>query len=285
MKVRNGKAMAIASVAAILASVAAMPTSAAELNKYTAAYETLTSSITTDDGNVIPAGSVAVTLSIGGNTGFDSNTVTLGISDGYTVLTDSTGKPIVQKEALLTDSLASAAVSADGSTVCVASAAGSTCEENGELFTVYATVDADNPNAGFVTVNSVEAECIDEITFTNQSADAEPLTIIRNSKIYYYGGDANNDNKVNSIDAALIRNVLSKTPTGELYVPTIKADDSYLDYFETVVFAEQPDADGNNYINDDDASVILEYAACAGVGLAYTGSGSQTVGVLIEGTY
>lgn len=73
MKKFNKRAMSIASVAAILASIVAMPVSAAGINAYSVSYETLTTAITTEDGSTVPAGAVAVTMSIENNTGFNAN--------------------------------------------------------------------------------------------------------------------------------------------------------------------------------------------------------------------
>lgn len=82
---------------------------------------------------------------------------------------------------------------------------------------------------------------------------------------------------VNAVDAAVIRGVLADVPGAELSVESIA--ETYDDYFP-VCHSAQPDANGNGWINDADAVVILDYAAKVGSGGKYTGPGAGIVGEL-----
>ena len=61
----------------MLSAMTVLPTSAVQTTEYTVSYDTLTQAIQTEDGSTVPAGSVAVTVSVSGNIGFDANTSTL----------------------------------------------------------------------------------------------------------------------------------------------------------------------------------------------------------------
>lgn len=264
-----------------------MPVSAAGINAYSVSYETLTSAITTDDGSTVPAGAVAVTMSIDNNAGFDSNTMTLEIDDGYTVLTDASGNPIVQKGTALSNGSVASAISTDGDTVCVAAAMNAFCDEDGAMFTVYATT-ADEETTGFVTVTAT-----DEVTISaDENYGIALCSEMRQDDdgkwyMYYYGGDCNNDNEVDATDAAFLRQVLTENgyPEGTTGFSRalLEPNKMFLTFFSSVVSFDQPNADGNDYINWDDSTVILGYAAAAGVKVEYTGDGAGIVGEIHRG--
>ena len=92
-----------------------------------------------------------------------------------------------------------------------------------------------------------------------------------------YLGDANNDNVVNSIDAAAIYQALSSAGVSALSVNP--PSPGFFTYFPNVDGAKQPDANNDNYITEDDALEVLRYAAAVGVNGTYTGSAGQLVEV------
>lgn len=194
MKKLNKRAISIASVTAILASIAAMPVSAENLNSYSVSYETLTAAITMDDGNSVPAGAIAVTMSIDGNSGFNSNTFALEVIEGYEVVTTSEGTPFVQKGSVLSDAMAVGAVNENK--ICVATASGTEINCDGDLFTVYLV----SENA------SVQIDDLASIVPPEQPVSTASTWAIART----YVGDLNKDSLINATDAAEILGAISR---------------------------------------------------------------------------
>ena len=279
----------LASVAAMLASLAATPVSAAHINAYSVSYETLTEAIETANGETIPAGTIAVTMSVNGNTGFNANTLTLHVKDGYTVVTDQQGEPVVEKGSILEDAMIGKAV--NGNAVGVTMALAESTTENGDLFTVYFTANA-NASADVKFVQLEQPEIAVESVASLKDGGIGTNSVIVGSALYFYGGDCNNDNIINAVDASLILQAMKKTDYKDLNINTTNF---IANYFPSVVKENQPDANGDGYIthrdkdNDEyiseqesDSQTILTYAAYQGVGATYTGYGYKTVGQKIR---
>ncbi|MBR4101850.1 MAG: hypothetical protein IKK51_08260 [Oscillospiraceae bacterium] len=267
MRKFNKKVMSLASIAAILASFAAMPASAEERNVYSVSYETLTTAITTEDGSTVPAGTVAVTMSINNNSGFNANTLTLDIDEGYSVITNNDGKPILDKGAVLANSLTSASVSNDEETLCVVSASATTSYADGELFTVYFF--AENTTTDFVSIDDTEAEIA--------------LGIIPLANDYvmdsYFVGDTNGEDwivtstgrhaPVDAVDAANI--MVACCNYGRPFDIFNETDSVIWGYFPDLKHREALDVNNNNACDNRDANDILDYAAEVGAGNPYSG--------------
>ena len=272
------KTMSIVSAAAILASIAAMPVSAAGINAYSVSYETLTSAITTDDGSTVPAGAVAVTMSIDNNTGFNANTLTLDIDEGYSVLTNNDGKPIVDKGAVLANAMTSAAVSDDEATLCVVSASAMTSNVDGALFTVYFTADSATTATSFVSIEDTDAEIA--------TGEISMASVATTSTIgYYFIGDTNNetlaDNNGNPpVDAVDASNIMIKVSEYGNSFNTAALGWAIVDnYFDEAAHYDAPDADESKYIDNKDATLILNYSAAIGAGKEY--EGEEDIGMQI----
>lgn len=123
---------------------------------------TLTSAITTADGNTVPAGTVAVTLEVENNTGFECNTLVLSLDQEYDVMVDENGKPVIQKGELFNTALMGSAVT--NNTVCVTAVMNTSCQGNGNLFTFYVDTCGNNVDSGFVTIECTDAVSSDDIT-------------------------------------------------------------------------------------------------------------------------
>ena len=258
------KILGTASAVALLATMAAMPTSATSAYSYDLSYETLTQAIQTADGNVVPAGSIAVTLSLEENAGFDADTITFDIGENNSVLTDNAGNPIVTKEYLLEDALAAAA--SYDSTVCVAVAMSDHCTEHGEMFTFYLE--------GGMGASGADVEIADVSEETVQISGSGSLNggptagtnafMKKNENniwyLCYYSGDANDDNEVNATDAAVINIACASAPGYEISVN----DTNFSDYFPDLYFHSEPDANHSGWINNVDSTLILQYAAYVG---------------------
>lgn len=278
MKMFNGRITAFASVAAILASVAAMPVSAVNVNAYSVSYETLTSAITTDNGNTIPAGAVGVTVSIEENTGFDGNTLVLEVANGYQAYTDNDDMLILQNGNVLANALISGSVSENGEKICIATAAANTCSADGELFTFYMTATTRNYTPNFVSVESTDEVTVDLATMSNTNSDNGISTcswLDTETEWYenwfYCAGDANDDtvnanNKIiNAIDASLILQACEIAPNHELLVSDLNDAGNWNQYFPSRM-PECADANGNTVITIQDASDVLNYSSFIGAG-------------------
>ena len=285
------KMVGLMSAVAMLASLAATPVSAARINAYSVSYETLTEAIETDNGETVPAGAIAVTMSVNGNTGFNANTVTLDVKEGYTVLTDEEDEPIIEKGSVLDNALIGKAV--NGNVVSVTMALAESTTKNGDLFTIYCTTNA-SAEVNFVQVEQLQHEVAVESAASLRGGAIGADSVIIPPYICFYGGDCDNNNVVNAIDASLVLQAMAKSDYQDLDVKVY----DYLEYFPSTIIAKQSDANGDGKIthpnpntkDDDeaisaeesDAQTILEYAACRGANIAYTGYGSGTVGVLLK---
>lgn len=264
------KILSTTSVVAILATMTAMPVSATGSFDYDLSYETLTQAIETREGNIIPAGSIAVTLSLEDNAGFDADTITLDIGENNSVLTDNTGRPIITKNYILEDALAAAA--SYDSTVCVAVAMSEHCTEQGEMFTFYleGSVGASGADVEITNVNE-ETVTISGSGSLNGGNIVGPSFVLPYNGAWwvgFYRGDASSDDHVNASDAARIYSVVENYPGHEL---SVSGDSNTIKQLFSVPFADQPDANNNGWINSNDAVCILEYSATVNAGGTYTG--------------
>lgn len=266
MKTR--KTVGFISALTMLASLMAMPVSAANVNVYSISYETLAESIETSDGSIVPAGAVAVTMSIDGNTGFDFNTLTIQIDDDCNILTDTMNQPILETGEVLNGF--HVAVDENQNKICVATASSFETRQDGDLFTIY--------------VNSTEAENIAEI---KTEAPAASINTLVSGRV----GDVNNNGVINSQDAAAIYTAVSNNGSAIVYSAL-----SNITYLHSL-FPNAPERQAVNCINSanwvqiynqtgvdprvvdsNDGDEILVYAAHHGSGSFYSGSvGSEFV--------
>jgi hypothetical protein len=268
--------------ATMLASVSALPTSASASNDYELTCTTLTTSFTTDEGIIIPAGAVAISAMVEDNAGFNANTITLDTGSDCTVITDAAGIPIVETGSVLNNAMIGMAVN-EGA-VCVTAASAQPCTNDGELFTLYVMPD-DGFNADEVVISEVQPETEQEPSNVGMIAPGayginryfDPDT----GTIYIRRGDVNDNNKVNSLDATAI--MVAYDNEVNKYDTTPSAIQAR---FPLIYVWYQADANGDGIVSDIDSSVpqlsdartILMYAAAVGVNQPYTGYGCDTVG-------
>lgn len=257
---KTSKIVGLASAFTMLASLAAMPASATCTNAYSISYETLTRVIETDSNATIPAGAVAVTMSVKNNTGFDSNTLALKLDEDYQFLTDTEGNPIVTLGNVLNGFDSASSVSVNNNKVCIAVASASESTTDGELFTVYCVSSS--------TDKKVQSKA--EIASIVPPCTKEPLRTIPDG--WYMVGDVDNSEVVNSIDAARILTALSNANVSYIYV-NASYKQNVSNYFNNPVpYYKAPDAIDDYCIDDLDATAILSYAANIGAGNPYNGA-------------
>ena len=270
------KITSIASAAAMLASFAALNVDAAGKNRYSVSYETLTQAVETSDGTVIPAGAVAATVSVAGNTGFDANTIVIDVPINASVCLNDNGVPTVSSGSVTSGAIFGSAVL--NNALCVTLASGEQCLGNGDVFTIYYISDDSN----FADAPSISS--INPATNSIQPSQATLSPVLTPNQyptemgLFALYGDANDNNMVDSVDASLILSTLESHNTLEISVASIST--TYSNYFSHAVCAKEPDANDTGYINSADASLILSFASCQGLGIPYTGEYSDKVGQL-----
>ncbi len=268
---------------AVLSSFAAFPVSAKATNDYSISYATITESFVTDDGTNIPSGAIAVTMHVENNTGFNANTFTLDIADGYSAITNEEGRPTVQLGEVLEGSLTSSVISSDNLTFCMTVASSEACFDDGVLFTLYFT-EGETETSNFIDV-SVANPLIthnDDTLFT--SVNFGNMRSIMSITDTYYVGDTNGwqdyGRHLNNptaypeypvITAEDAANILSAYSSAGARI-VVNSSNMHI-YCPYAVFFKAPDANRDDYIDDDDAVDILDYAAHAGAGSLdqYTG--------------
>lgn len=262
------KITSIASAAAMFASFAALNVDAIDMNQYGVSYDVLTNDIEISDGTIVPAGAVAVTVTVSGNTGFNANTFKLTIDEDYSVVTNSDCLPAVSANANFSNVLFGSALY--DNTLCITAASSDLCHANGDMLTFYIT---GNNGTGSDLVDLFEVE--PELAITPMSGSigfGEGASINEHYKkrgiyldVYYYSGDADNDDDVDAVDASLILSVVNSVPGNELNVATY----NYTSYFPSVIAAGQPDANQMGTINATDAQLVLNHAANIGLNPNY----------------
>ncbi len=289
MKYSFKRTTSIAVLTAVLASFASTPPAVAASDIYSLSYETLTAAITTESGDTIPAGTMAVTMSIDGNSGFNSDTLAVEIDNGYSVMTDSDGKPIIQTGEVLEEFMTSSAVT--NNKVCVAAASTAETFENGELFTVYLTA-----SEGEMSVYTKSESTATIVTATQRITRSAGIKV----------GDVNYDGSINARDATKLMIACDRNQIGDSTINIMPILYAYLkrDYSENagadivgkyrLFYTDENNAEkpidprcmncydesycvvaanrvDTRMINDNDSQEILDYSAAIGSGGSYTG--------------
>lgn len=291
------KFLSVAVVTAMLASMTAIPVSAKSVNDYTLSYATLASSFETTEGIIVPEGTIAVTMNIAENQGFNYNTLAMEIETGFEVLTDSDGNPIVKLGDVLDGFSSSCALSDDGSKLCVAVASANRSSQDGELFTVYC-----NPTTlGLSTAISSRNTSVQPATITPPCPEQVINTRDTNDSIV---GDIDSDSTVNSYDAYLLlvgindfydfhTDLTRRTYIRYSYLRGEWGTSAFGEYYPDVTSPyavnckDTQEAYDNWYedrletrvIDSNDSDEILFYAATTGAGNTYTPTDIARVGV------
>lgn len=291
---KHKKIFSLASVAAMLASWVTVPVNAASVNQYEISCETLTSAVTVGDTVVAP-GTVAVTMSIDGNTGFQSNTLALQLDENYEVLKTADGNPVLQTGEVLEDFHAFAAET--DNKICVAVASENESSKDGKLFTVYCTYSLEGSISLLKNTETTEVAVI-----VPPSQETRMFTTTTSYRV----GDVNGDDWINAVDAANILVGINKFYENHSELKKR----SYVDYKyfreeaengkNTELKACFPNAPGSYGVNcvdteeaydkwledrletrvidKNDSDEILEYAAQIGSGGTYKESKIKRVG-------
>lgn len=253
-------ASTIASILAVSAMPLAFNSIAAEDNALSVSSQVISTDAEVD-GTVIPAGSVAVTVSIANNAGFSSYSTKLLLGSAYDIILDENNRPIVESGAAIGDSRIGS--SYKNNTVVVSTASAGENTEDGAMFTIFASVD-DSKKETNISV------------FDNSHMDyGTKLQPTRTA--YYRVGDVNSDNNINSEDASDVLAAIQMTGTGQLpyliaslipnvYFPNISDIRSAYIWSLPMEFPDVPS------IRVTTADEILDFYSCQSTGQPYTGS-------------
>lgn len=247
----------MASVLAItsVTSVAGVMANAEETNAVSVSYETLTSAITADDGTVIPAGAVAVEVSINNNTGFKGSSLAFNMSSSD-ALTNASGAPVVDNGAVLGDAMVAAAQN-NGKLV-VSYSAANTMSSDGELFTFYMSEASD-------------------VTFA-ETVVAQPdnETSAYAYRKYWIIGDVDGDLVIEIEDCTAVQEAVAKAGGRMVEVNEVNADLANFFPNSPMPFAECVDGNVDDWIMDStvnqkvsDAYQIMNYFSTTAAGLTY----------------
>ncbi len=225
MKNSFKRTSSIAVLTAILASFASVSPAVSASDVYSLSYKRVTAAITTESGDIIPAGTMAVTMSIDGNSGFNSDTLALEIEDSYSVMLNPDGKPILQVGEVIEGFMTSSAVT--NNKICVAVASDTVTFENGEMFTVYLT-SSDAEMAVYRTSESIATI----VTATHSNA--------RNAGIMV--GDVDYNGIIDSIDASYLMIACRENKIGD-------DDDFIMPILYAYLKRDYSENEGNDIVN------------------------------------
>jgi hypothetical protein len=246
---------------ASVASCASVMANAEEVNVVGVSYETLAASVVANDGTEIPAGSIAVSVSVANNAGFQGDSLTFNVGNAV-ALTNADGAPVVDNgEVLGEDATVSSAQ--NSSTFVVAYVATEEKDADGELFTFYLSDPAD------VTVSETEA-------LQTSVADDTNITVRK----YWIRGDVNGDLYIGVEDAVDMSNAITRA--GGRMLDTASANENLSYFFPDTLLPDANYLDGNGdeclmdgTVEDDlsDVQHLLTYYAQTASGTDYDDPG------------
>lgn len=237
-------AIAISSLSAILANA----TNEESSNTLSVTSKSISENFVLPDGNLIPAGAVAITVGLSNNEGFSSSATKLNIENADYLL-DENNKPIVVKGDLFNSSIISAATKDN----CIVVASASAEEENGDgnMFTIFVSNQPSN-----VSVFDISGESIR----TNQDD-------IAGARSVYYIGDVNHDYNIDAVDGSQVLQAIDTYSSAPFTVLPVSVANANLSiYFPYIPNAQIADTNINGGINKKDADNIMDFYAYVAVG-------------------
>lgn len=253
----------ISAISASILAVSALPVVTAsavsvEENIISVSTETVSETLTVDE-TVIPAGAIAVTVNIAGNSGFISTTTRLDLG-AYDVISNEKGTPVAVTGNTTYDSLVTGSVNEE---IAVFTTVGTKEDDtDGSIFTFY--VNGNNSAISDITVSDFET-----VGYADISVSAMSVYSLNNTAGYYKIGDVNNDGYIDSVDATVTRMAIEENGGNKLLVSTANADLRRF-FVETTVCAQSADPDLSNSITTLDAEDMMIYYSCAATGKDYS---------------
>lgn len=245
----------ISSVLAVSAMPIVLGAAAAEDDNILSVSTQILTNGTVVNDTVIPAGSVAISVNISDNSGFNSTTTKLHLGEAYDIIVFEDNKPVVSNGSLLQDSIVNSATNENY--IAVVSASGSSETSDGELFTFYAIID--------------ETSLDDSIEFVEDEITISDNIINGSSGNFYVKGDCNDDDVVNAVDASYVLSALQRCGQSALPYSIASLPNMYLWYFPDiyVIDAAYIWSDNRDITAENTADIITDYYSMHSVGLLY----------------
>lgn len=245
----------ISAISASILAVSALPVVTAsavsvEENIISVSTETVSETLTVDE-TVIPAGAIAVTVNIAGNSGFISTTTKLDLG-AYDVISNEKGTPVAVTGNTTYDSLVTGSVNEE---IAVFTTVGTKEDDtDGSIFTFY--VNGNNSAISDITVSDFET-----VGYADISASVMSVRATNKYGDYYVIGDVNNDGYVDSVDSTITQMAIGKNNGKRISVAVANANLNYY-FVETTICAQSADANISGDIAVADANDISLYYAC-----------------------
>lgn len=245
----------ISAISASILAVSALPVVTAsavsvEENIISVSTETVSETLTVDE-TVIPAGAIAVTVNIAGNSGFISTTTKLDLG-AYDVISNEKGTPVAVTGNTTYDSLVTGSVNEE---IAVFTTVGTKEDDtDGSIFTFY--VNGNNSAISDITVSDFETVGYADIASSLMSAYS-----LNNAPGYYKIGDVNNNGYVDSVDATITQMAIGKNNGKKISVADANANLTYY-FVENTVCAQSADSNISGTITVADADDMSLYYAC-----------------------
>ena len=272
MKTMIKKTIASLMAMATVTTCASALVSAEEANAIDISYKTLEESIVANDGTTIPAGAIAVNVSISANTGMSGTALEFNVDSE--LVKDSNGMAVVDSGNVFGRAATSGAQ--NGNKVVISEAAGEMSNADGTLFTFYLEESSD------VSIVDVKISAVTEEDI-NQAID----TYSTRALATYIVGDANGDRHIAVEDATIVLSAIAKA--GGTILPVSEANSNLSYYFPeaNMPFAEVVDGNDDGYIMhpyDSQGNVLEKYSDPQQI-LAYYAQTAALLTYNVEGWY
>ncbi len=221
--------------------------------------QTLTNSVTADNGMTVPAGSVAVTVNIKNNAGFNSSANKLIIGNAYSFIADSEISPAITAGEVMGDSIVCAVE--NNSEIVVTSASAEYNYSDGEMFTFYLEK---NNSSNDTSISFAE---ISDVAISSASAVSTYST--NDTYLNFFYGDVNapftGTFLIDVRDASFVLGTIAdyEKETGDKFLPVNLANSNLDKYFPYAVCAQTADVDKSGKISEADAKDIMLFYSCA----------------------
>lgn len=198
MKKLTSSLVAAGMLVASITPVYASAINVKPLNELSIESETLTEDITID-GKVIPSGTLAVTVNIENNTGFENSKTMIELGEAFEVIKNDDNRPVIFKGETFDNSYVRS-IEVDN-IISVASISTEIENNDGAMFTFYVEVD-----------DSIENKIMNIIDVPETSSSIANSVNSVNSAFIYLIGDVNNDFFIDASDATCVYTALTKCP-------------------------------------------------------------------------
>lgn len=216
--------------------------------------DVLKTAITADNGTVVPAGSLAVTVSIENNSGFNSSANKLVVGKSYEFIVSDFEEPAITNGSVMGDSIVCAAE--NNNSIAVTSASADYNYSDGAMFTFYLNQN-DNSDDTNITFQEID---------TSHMTNLDSGISVQSTKVKFRHGNVNdpfdpNRFLIDSTDASDVLRAIQANNGAKLKVS--EANTHLDDFLPDALCAEAADVTADNFIDRTDAQLILDFYSVA----------------------